>query len=426
MRLYEHEAKQVFREAGIPVPARYGVARSPEGLDGLPVAFPAMVKALALTGGRGKAGGVRQVRDPAGARLAAAEILALRIGDWPVEAVLVEEAVPFSFAAYLGITTSPETFMPVILASSRGGVDIEAAARAEPAAVLRRPIDDSPAELPPGPRDEVVAFLSRDLPGADAAALAETVTRLYHAFQNADAKVAEINPLLVLPDGRVVAADAKLVLDDNALFRQRPLLRRLGLAEPRHDASELTRDERRARAAGFKYVDLLPEDTPRDPGKLYVGLVPGGAGYGIFSIDEVATIGERFLGGRAVPVNFMDSGGGPSQGMVAEMFHLLMDKEIVDVVITSRFGGISSCDVFIRGLVACLRDRRAAGRRVLPVYGRMVGTDLPGARAFLERARAETPEALSGLELESGNRRIMAEVIRDGLAKALAGRDRNG
>jgi succinyl-CoA synthetase beta subunit len=184
----------------------------------------------------------------------------------------------------------------------------------------------------------------------------------------------------------------------------------------------LTADEKRARAAGFRYLDLLPENAPRDPGKLYVGLVPGGAGYGIFSIDEVATIGERYFEGSVVPVNFMDSGGGPSQATVAEMFHLLMDKEIVDVVITSRFGGISSCDVFIRGLVACLRARRADGRRVLPVYGRMVGTDLPGARAFLERARVETPDALSFLELEVGNRRIMAQVIRAGLSKAIARR----
>jgi succinyl-CoA synthetase beta subunit len=107
------------------------------------------------------------------------------------------------------------------------------------------------------------------------------------------------------------------------------------------------------------------------------------------------------------------------------MFHLLMDKEIVDVVITSRFGGISSCDVFIRGLVACLRDRRKSGRRVLPVHGRMVGTDLPGARAFLEKACLETPEALADLDMEVGNRRIMADVIRDGLTKALAARDQD-
>ena len=382
-----------------------------------------MVKALALTGGRGKAGGVKRVRDPAAARLAAAEILALRIGDWPVEAVLIEEAIPECAAAYVGITTSPGTYMPVLLASARGGVDIEAAARTDPGAVLRREIPDNAPELSPALRDEVVAFLRRDLPQADPAALGDVLSRLYLVFQNVDAKVAEINPLLILPDGRAVAADAKLVLDDNALYRQRPLLRRLGLAEPRHDASELTTDEKRALAAGFRYLDLLPENASREPGKLYVGLVPGGAGYGIFSIDEVATIGERYFEGCVVPVNFMDSGGGPSQRTVAEMFHLLMDKEIVDVIITSRFGGISSCDVFIRGLVACLRARRADGRRVLPVYGRMVGTDLPGARAFLERARVETPEALSTLELEVGNRRIMAQVIRAGLSKALARRN---
>jgi succinyl-CoA synthetase beta subunit len=130
----------------------------------------------------------------------------------------------------------------------------------------------------------------------------------------------------------------------------------------------------------------------------------------------VAGIGEREFDGRVVPVNFMDSGGGPSEGKVAEMFHLLMDKEIVDLIVTSRFGGISSCDVFIRGLIRALRDRRADGRRVVPVRGRMVGTDLPRARAFLEQARTETPEPLADLDIVVGNRAIMADVIRDALA----------
>jgi succinyl-CoA synthetase beta subunit len=146
-----------------------------------------------------------------------------------------------------------------------------------------------------------------------------------------------------------------------------------------------------------------------------VGLVPGGAGYGIFAIDEVQNVGDEFLGGQAVPVNFMDSGGGPSQQTVSEMFALLMDYELVDVIITSRFGGISSCDVFIKGLVDCLRERHAARQRVVPVYGRMVGTDLAAGRAYLEAARQQTPEELAALSMVVGNRQIMAEVIREAL-----------
>jgi succinyl-CoA synthetase beta subunit len=274
-------------------------------------------------------------------------------------------------------------------------------------------------DLPPNRAHDIGEFLAKGLgDGTAPDILGEAASRLYAAFQAHDAKVAEINPLIVLPSGDVVAADAKMVIDDNALYRQSGLFRLLGLAEARHDASELTPDERRAREAGFPYVDLLAPDHVKDPDKLYVGLVPGGAGYGIFSIDETANIGERFFDDRVVPVNFMDSGGGPPLMRVAEMFHLLMDKETVDLIVTSRFGGISSCDTFIRGLIRCLRDRHADGRRVLPVRGRMVGTDLPKARAYLDQAKLETPEPLRDLDIVVGNRKIMADVIKDAVGYA--------
>jgi succinyl-CoA synthetase beta subunit len=246
--------------------------------------------------------------------------------------------------------------------------------------------------------------------------LLRVITELYAAFQRFDAKVCEINPLLLTNKG-LIAADAKIVLDDNALYRQTEIFELLGIGEKRHDIAEPSRNELRAMAAGFPYVDLLPEGTEKDPDKLYVGLVPGGAGYGIFSIDEVANIGNKYFEGKVIPVNFMDSGGGPPQDRVAEMFHLLMDYSLVDLIITSRFGGISSCDVFIRGLVQCLKERHESKARVLPVHGRMVGTDLPSAHAFLERAREEMPEILKELHIVIGNQMIMADVIKEGLEK---------
>ena len=129
-------------------------------------------------------------------------------------------------------------------------------------------------------------------------------------------------------------------------------------------------------------------------------------------------IGRRSFEGRVVPVNFMDSGGGPTQARVAEMFHLLMDYGLVDLIITSRFGGISSCDIFIRGLVQCLRERHAKGMRMVPVYGRMVGTELPSAKAYLEEAKEETPEPLKDLHIVVGNERIMVDVIKEGIEEA--------
>jgi succinyl-CoA synthetase beta subunit len=425
MRLYEDEAKRLFEREGIRVPKAYGVVGRGEDVRGLAgLRFPAMVKSLVLVGGRGKAGGIRKAGGPAEAVSEARKILGLRIGGYAVDRVLVEEAVEASGACYVGVTMNPADFNVTVIASPAGGVDIEQVARESPEKLMAVELPGNDEKLPESTARELSSFLASGLGLGQAArgGLEAVIARLYGLFQKYDCKVAEINPLLMTPAGPV-AADAKVVLDDNGLFRQAGLLQFLGLAEVRHDVSEPTRNEVRARAAGFRYVDLLPEGGRKDPDRLYVGLVPGGAGYGIFSIDEVANVGDRYFGGRVVPVNFMDSGGGPTVAMVSEMFDLLMDNGTVDLVITSRFGGISSCDVFIRGLVGCLRERRTSGRRVVPVVGRMVGTDLPSARDFLERAKRETPEALEDMHITVGNQKIMAEVIREGIRYAF---DRKG
>jgi succinyl-CoA synthetase beta subunit len=420
MRLYENEAKRVFEREAIAVPRAVGVFERAEDVGrAVGAGAPVMLKSLVLIGGRGKAGGVRRATGGAEAAALAADMLGRRIRGYQAERLLVEEAVEAMGAAYVGVTMNPADFNVTVIVSPAGGVDIEQVAREAPDKVLRVELAGNEARLPEAEAARLAGFLAAGLPGgaAQAKALAEIVSRVYAVFQKYDCKVAEINPLLLTKAGPV-AADAKIVLDDNGLYRQGGLFELLGLSNARHDVSEPTPNELRAREAGFKYVDLLPPDHVKDPSKLYVGLVPGGAGYGIFSIDEVGNIGDRFFGGRVVPVNFMDSGGGPTVAMVAEMFALLFDYAPVDLVITSRFGGISSCDVFIRGLVGCLRERRRAGRRVVPVVGRMVGTDLPAARDFLERAKRETPEELADMHITVGNRKIMAEVIREGLAYA--------
>jgi succinyl-CoA synthetase beta subunit len=425
MRLYENEAKRVFEREGIAVPPALGVFEKAEDVGRAVVAgAPVMLKALVLIGGRGKAGGVRRASGGAEAASLAADMLGRRIRDYPVERLLVEEAVEAVGAAYVGVTMNPADFNVTVIVSPAGGVDIEQVARDAPDKILRIELARNEAELPEAEASRLAAFLASGLPGGAALAgpLKSVVSRIYAAFQKYDCKVAEINPLLITAAGPV-AADAKIVLDDNGLYRQGGLFHLLGLTTARHDVSEPTPNEVRAREAGFKYVDLLAPGHIKDPSKLYVGLVPGGAGYGIFSIDEVGNVGDRFFGGRVVPVNFMDSGGGPTVAMVSEMFALLFDDASVDLVITSRFGGISSCDIFIRGLVACLRERRRAGKRVVPVFGRMVGTDLPSAREFLERAKRETPAELEDMNITVGNRKIMAEVIREGIRYAF---DRKG
>lgn len=419
VRLYEYEAKKVFDTMGLTVPRQYGVIRSPADLDGLDLKFPVMLKSMVMVGGRGKAGGIKKANDLAEAKSIAEKMFGLVIKGFAVDALLVEEVASEAGACYLGVTTNPANFDIIAMVSAAGGVDIEQVALEKPEAILKKEISGNEAELPESVRTEFAAFLNKGIGGGAALqpALEDAVSKLYATYQKFDCKVAEINPLIITADKIAIAADAKVVIDDNALYRQGALFELLGIKEARHDVAELTRDEQRARDAGFLYVDLLPQDVPKDADKLYVGLVPGGAGYGIFSIDEVANVGDRFFDGKVVPVNFMDSGGGPPLNRVAEMFHLLMDKELVDVIVTSRFGGISSCDIFIRGLIKCLRDRHEKGIRMLPVHGRMVGTDLPSAREFLTQAKAETPEPLRDLEIVVGNQKIMADIIRDGLTK---------
>ena len=419
MKLYEYEAKKVFDEMGIPVPKQYGVIRSLKELDGMKMEFPVMLKSMVLSGGRGKAGGIKKAKNMQEAKTIAESLFKLKIKGLPVESVLLEEAVDEIGALYVGITMDPADFKNVVITSSSGGVDIETVASKTPEAILKIEIPDNDAELPKTVVDDISSSLVKDLGGKKSLEneIGDVVSKLYATYQKFDARLCEINPLIVTSDG-VVAADAKFVLDDNSLFRQVELLEMLGIKEKRHDVAERTKNELRSQAAGFPYVDLLPENHDKDDKKLYVGLVPGGAGYGIFSIDEVATIGKRYFNNRVIPINFMDSGGGPPQDRVAEMFHILMDNETVDLIITSRFGGISSCDVFIRGMIQAVVERYESGKRMIPIHGRMVGTDLPSARAFLEKTYTENAEAMKNVKIAVGNQKIMADVIREGIKKA--------
>jgi succinyl-CoA synthetase beta subunit len=426
MRLYENEAKKVFKEENIPIPAQYGVVCSSKDLKNIEESldFPVMLKSLVLIGGRGKAGGIKKAADMKEAVSVLDSMLGNVIRGYDVDRVMAENAVEEKGACYLGVTMNPADYNNIIMVSPSGGVDIETVAREKPEAILKIEMKENEKTLPAEVAAKLAQFLVKGLKngGKHDQALKEVISNLYATFQKYDCKVAEINPLILTPDGPV-AADAKMVLDDNALYRQSGLFHLLGIRDVRHDVSEPTKNEVRAREAGFPYVDLLPEDQDKDPEKLYVGLVPGGAGYGIFSIDEVANVGDRFFKGNVIPVNFMDSGGGPSLSKVSEMFHLLMDYEIVELIITSRFGGISSCDTFIRGLVECFRQRHQKKKRIVPVFGRMVGTDLPRARDFLEKAKREMAEMLSDMHIIVGNQTIMAEVIKQGVEKAFEKRN---
>jgi succinyl-CoA synthetase beta subunit len=421
MRFYENEAKRIFSAEGITVPTQYGLICKTSDLDKIKdkISYPLMIKSVVLIGGRGKAGGIKKADNFDDAKSKASAMIGMDIKGYKVEMLMLEKAVEQIGACYVGVTMNPANFNVIMMVSPSGGVDIETVAKENPEKILKIELPGNEKTLPDNVANQFTDFILNGIDGISnqRASVKDIISRVYATFQKYDCKVAEINPMIITPDGPV-AADAKIVMDDNAIYRQGEILETLGIREKRHDVSEPTRNEVRARNAGFTYVDLLPEDHVKDPNILYVGLVPGGAGYGIFSIDETANVGDRFFGGRVIPVNFMDSGGGPKVDAVMEMFDLLMDYELVDLVITSRFGGISSCDIFIRGLVESIRRRRRTSKRVVPVYGRMVGTDLPSARDFLEKAYRETPDELKDMKIYVGNRIIMAEVIKEGIQKA--------
>lgn len=417
MKLYEHESKRIFELNGIPIPKQFGVAHSVNEIENLNLKFPVMAKAAVLIGGRGKAGGIRKVTTLKEAKDITKELLKLRIKGHRVKTIFFEEAVEEKGACYVGVTTNPKTFNNMLVVSTSGGVDIEEVARTRPEAIIRREIPNNDRTLQDNIIEEITNLLNQDLEisNKQRIILASIIKKVYSTYQDIDAKLCEINPVIITSEG-VVAADAKIVLDDNGLYRQSKLLEALGITSRRHDIAEPTANETLAYNQGFPYVDLLSPKTPKVNDKLYVGLVPGGAGYGIFSIDEVVNIGKEFFNGKVVPINFMDSGGGPPQNRVAQMFHILMDYPLTDIIITSRFGGISSCDVFIRGLIQAFRERYGK-KRIIPVYGRMVGTDLPSAKNYLENAKKETPEALELMEIVVGNEMIMADVIKEGIRR---------
>lgn len=421
MKLYEFEAKQIFKQFGLTIPKQIAIVEKQEDLDGLSLNYPIMIKAMVLIGGRGKAGGIKRADNSDEAKNIIKEMLKLTIHGYNIEKLLVEEAVDVAHEIYLSITTDPATFDIVIVTSASGGIDIEEVAKTKPEEIWKKTLVENQKSIPPTICTEATEFLiskNSDLKEVREE-LTNTIKSLYEAFQNAEAKICEINPLIITTDNKVIAADAKFVLDDNSLYRQAPLLKSINIdpRSKRHDVSEQTKYEAQAYSIGFPFLDLLdnPENFEKSEDILYVGLVPGGAGYGIFSVDEVVNVGNRYFDGKVVPINFMDSGGGPSLSKVADMFHLLMDHPATDLIITSRFGGISSCDIFIQGLIMALRDRYIAKKRMIPVFGRMVGTDLAAAHAFLDKAKKETPEPLKDLHIVVGNQKIMADVIRDGI-----------
>jgi succinyl-CoA synthetase beta subunit len=373
MRLYEHEGKVFFAKSKIPVPSGMVVSTADEAVVAAKaIGFPVILKAQVLTGGRGKAGGVKVAQSESEAKALAAQILALKIKDFAVQKLLIEPALQIEREIYLGVTIDRANYKLVLIGCAEGGVEIEETARTAPDKIIKLPFEID---------DPIYAFHGVEmakrlgLSGNDLKEVSAIAVRLFNLFRKLDCKLAEINPLVRTKDGKWIAADARIALDDDALFRH-PEVTEMGIGV-RHEEGELTEREKQAREWGIPYVDLDGD----------IGMFPGGAGFGILGNDFI-----HHYGGR--PANFMDSGGGPSPERIAKMLVLLDENPRVKAIFGARFGGISRCDDFAKGVVQFLREHGLSK----PMVVRMTGNKWEEGLRIFEEARQASPDLFKKIE----------------------------
>jgi len=373
LRLYEYEAKQLFSKFSIPIPGGKVASTIDEAISVAgEFGYNVVLKAQVLTGGRGKVGGIKTARSKGEVEKFSGELFHLKIKGYPVEKLLIEPLLDIENEFYLGMTIDRANYKLVMIASSEGGVDIEEVAAKAPEKIIKKPFEiDEPfyafEGLDLGRR---LGIESRNLRKFES--FCSNVYKLFYAY---DAKLVEINPLVCLKDGRFIAADARISLDDDALFRH-PDLAEMGI-EKRHEEGELTVREKQAHEWGIPYLDLDGN----------IGMFPGGAGFGIMGNDFI-----HYYGGK--PANFMDSGGGPSPDRIAKMLILLDENPNVKAIFGARFGGISRCDDFAKGVVMFLKEHGLSKPMVVRMTGNMWQE---GVRIF-NQAKSENPELFKNIE----------------------------
>ncbi|MCS7194532.1 MAG: ADP-forming succinate--CoA ligase subunit beta [Meiothermus sp.] len=353
MNLHEYQAKEILARYGIPVPPGKVAFTADEAKQiASEYGDTVVIKAQVHTGGRGKAGGVKLARTPEEARERASQILGLNIKGFVTKKVLVAKAVNIAKEYYAGLVLDRTSQRVVLMLSKEGGVDIEEVAAARPEAVIKYPIHPQTGLRPFEARELVKrAGLEGNLNR-----LADVLVKLYQAYVATDASIAEINPLVVTDTGDVVAADAKIVLDDNALYRH-PELAPLREFEAEHPL------EVEASNYGFSYVKLDGN----------IGVIGNGAGLVMYTLDLV-----QRSGGRAA--NFLDIGGGAKADVVYNALKVVLKDPDVKGVFINIFGGITRADEVARGVLKALDE----GLLTKPVAMRVAGTAEEEAKALLQ------------------------------------------
>ena len=361
MKLHEHQAKRILAERGVPVP-RGSLALTPQEAEqaARELGGKAVLKAQVHAGGRGRAGGIKVVGSPEEARAAADAMLGSQLVTFqtgpagvPVRSVLVEEVIDVERELYLGMVIDGAALGAVVMASEAGGMDIEDVAEQTPERILRESVDPMLGLLPYQGR--ALAY-GLNLPASLVRPVGQLIERLYGVFAENDCSLAEINPLVVTKSGQVLAVDAKLDIDDDALFRHAALS---GLRDvEQEDALEVE-----AREHDINYVKLDGS----------IGCIVNGAGLAMATMDVISAVG-------ASPANFLDIGGGADEEKVANSLSLVLKDPSVATVFVNIFGGILRCDVAARGFVLTARREPSAMR---PMVVRMLGANADEGRGIL-------------------------------------------
>lgn len=345
MKIHEYQSKEIFSRYSIPV-TREVVCYSADEVCAATekLGLPVVVKAQVLTGGRGKAGGVKLARTLDAAREAANQILGMDIKGYTVEKVLVAQGVKFNSEFYVGLTIDRNTKSVILMASREGGVEIEEVAKDNPDAILKFPIDPDLGMTPFLARKIAFALFSDFSLVKQAADLFQ---KLYKIFLDTDASLVEINPLVLTEEGKLLALDGKMNFDDNALFRQKEIN---ALLEPTEDEIK----EIDAKEKGLTYIRLDGS----------IGCMVNGAGLAMATMDLI-----KLFGGS--PANFLDIGGSSNPQKVIDAMNLLLSDKNVKVVMINIFGGITRCDDVARGLVTALKQMKIN----IPIVVRLAGTN---------------------------------------------------
>ncbi|WP_071796647.1 malate--CoA ligase subunit beta [Natronohydrobacter thiooxidans] len=386
MDIHEHQAKDILKSFGVPVPGG-GIAFAPEQAmhEARKLGLPVVVKAQVHAGGRGAAGGVKLCRSEGEVNAFALSLLGRNLvtkqtdaTGKPVHRLLVEQATDIGKELYLGLVLDRKSERIMIVASREGGMEIEDLAEEQPDALVRMVIDPATGLMPFQSRE--LAF-KLGMTGSQVAQFGTVMRGCYRAFRDLDATMVEINPLVITGAGDLIALDAKMSFDTNALFRRPEVaaLRDPGQEDPREDA---------AAEHGLSYVGLDGD----------IGCIINGAGLAMATMDMI-----QLAGGQ--PANFLDIGGGASPERVVAAFRTVLTDPNVAVILVNIFAGINRCDWVAAGVVQAYRELNLS----LPVVVRLAGTNVEEGRRIIDE---------SGLPL------ISADTLADAAATAVAARPR--